>query len=366
MRSVDDFREYAAASWPRRFPRWLVDPLASLSWPLHPPSHREALADPNAVAAWATKWRVFEDTTGVDVAWVERAWPGSGRQRLPAKVTATREAVAGIAGAGEAWGRGNDVVELLRRTWPDADLEDAIVGTARRLSRLEPLEHPRLATVLAWLEAHPDSGVWERELPVLGIDSKWFERNRSIVEAFSKAITGRSSGLRRRGVGFRVRSLDPELAGGIDATLTLEGLTALDVAPRRVLISENLTPVSALPPMAGTLAVHGMGFAAVSLSDVSWVMNAAVLYWGDLDTYGFRILGQVRQALTQTESVLMDGETLRSARAFAVTEPRPYRGPVGHLNLAELETLASLRSGNLRLEQERIPAAVVARALQEL
>ncbi|NHB84481.1 hypothetical protein G7085_07320 [Tessaracoccus sp. HDW20] len=46
-----------------------------------------------------------------------------------------------------------------------------------------------------------------------------------------------------------------------------------------------------------------------------------------------------------------------------MTEPRPYRGEIGHLNLEELAALALLRRDDLRLEQERIPREVVAAAV---
>ncbi|NHB84482.1 hypothetical protein G7085_07325 [Tessaracoccus sp. HDW20] len=56
------------------------------------------------------------------------------------------------------------------------------------------------------------------------------------------------------------------------------------------------------------------GFAAPSLAEVGWIRDAEVSYWGDLDTYGFQILGRVREVLPQTRSVLMDEATLAAAR----------------------------------------------------
>ena len=59
-----------------------------------------------------------------------------------------------------------------------------------------------------------------------------------------------------------------------------------------MVVCENRTSVLTLPALPGTVAVHGMGFAAPSLAEVPWLAEAAtLLYWGDLDTYGLTILG---------------------------------------------------------------------------
>lgn len=190
-----------------------------------------------------------------------------------------------------------------------------------------------------------------------GVHTKWLEQNRPLVEPLFSAITGRDdSGLRRTAVRFRVRALDQLLvAGADDFSVELAGLQRLQVAPVRVLICENATTLGTLPRLASTMAVHGMGFAAPALAEVPWIRAAEVWYWGDLDTYGFQILGQLRAALPGVMSVLMDVATWQAHEGFAVAEPRPFRGEIGYLTSSELATLALVRGGDRRLEQERIP-----------
>ncbi|MBK7819892.1 MAG: hypothetical protein IPJ61_02145 [Tessaracoccus sp.] len=369
MRTVDDFRSYAARAWARRFPAWLGAlaedvPAEPLSWPLHPPTEREALVAPDRAAAWATAWRRFGESEGVEVRWATRSWPSLGHQVLPARVSCAPAAVARIAGQADGWGVSEATVDTLRRGWPDVAFGEAVQSAARALVKMTIEDVPKLARVLGWLVAHPGSGLWERELPVAGVDTKWFERHRAVVEPLAAAITGEATGLRRHGVGFRVRILDPgSWSGAAEFTVGLDELVALALTPAYVLVCENLTSVSTLPELSATVAVHGMGFAAPSLAEVGWIRDAAVVYWGDLDTYGFQILGSVRAALPQTRSVLMDASTLEAHREFAVPEPRPYRGEIGYLTVAELEALALLRADDLRLEQERIPRAAAAGAL---
>jgi hypothetical protein len=50
------------------------------------------------------------------------------------------------------------------------------------------------------------------------------------------------------------------------------------------------------------------------LRDAAWLRECEVLYWGDIDTHGFRILDQLRAVHPHVESVLMDEETLLAHR----------------------------------------------------
>lgn len=355
MRTVADFRSWTRRQWPRRFPGWLAGGVEGLIWPLHPPSEREALTSTDEVSLWAQEWQHMQGED-VQVEWVERTWRSLGRQSLPSRVSVTASGAARLSGNSEAWERAVGVVEMLHRTWPRADFSVVLPTVAKRVGDLAESEATSLSTVLAWLAAHPETDLWERELPVEGVDTKWLEKHRGLVAPLLMAVAGRGPGLRRHGLGFRVRVLDPLLHHGPDGfTVDLGGLEPLQLRPSTVVVCENLTTVATLPDMHKTVAVHGMGFAAVLLADVPWIRDARVVYWGDLDTYGFHILGQVRAALPQAASVLMDIETLETHRALAVREPRPYRGPVGHLTLAELRALATVRAQDLRLEQERIP-----------
>jgi hypothetical protein len=91
------------------------------------------------------------------------------------------------------------------------------------------------------------------------------------------------------------------------------------------------------------------------LAVVGWIAQAQILYWGDLDSHGMRILSLVRQVLPSTESLLMNRQTLTRFAALAGVEPAPFRGEIGYLTPEEAAALRALRHGDLRLEQERIP-----------
>lgn len=362
MRMVAGFHQWARRQWRAHWPEWLAGEREPSSWPLHPPKEAEIAADPDGAARWVREWGEAE-REGIAVEWAERRWAGVGRQRLPARASAPAAVMAELAGEAVTWARAETAAAHLTAAWPATS--GAIQAVARRLGALDDAEVPRLLTVLGWLEAHPGSGLWERELPVPGVDTKWFERHRAVVLPLAEAIG--AGGLRRRGVGFRVRMLDPGLAPGpASFSVGVEELRALDVTPGRVLISENVTVLDTLPPVPGAVAVHGMGFAAPTLAEVGWIERAQQIYWGDLDTHGLAILGQVRAALPRVSSLLMDRATLAAHLDRAVPEPRPFRGEIGYLTAGELEALAALRAEGLRLEQERIPRQAVAAALRPL
>ncbi|MHA6524042.1 Wadjet anti-phage system protein JetD domain-containing protein [Tessaracoccus sp. G1721] len=367
MRTVDDLAAWAARQWRANWPGWLADPdQPAPSWPLHPPASREIAADPDGVAREVGRWVAAEAEAGVEVQWVERRSGAFGTQRLPARVTVEPAAMALLAGEGHTWARAVQAAGMLRRAWPDLDLGAPVRSAATRLGKLGEEDVTRLLAVLGWLEAHPDSGLWERELPVTGVDSKWLERHRGLVDALHAGIVGGAAGLRRHGPVFHVRYLDPTLAEGPrEFAVGISAVAALPVAAGRVLLVENLTSLLALPELRGTVAVHGMGFAAPSLAQVPWIRGAEeVWYWGDVDTYGLLILGQVRAALPTVRSILMDPATLQEHRQWAGPEPSPFRGEIGFLTADEHRTLSALREGDLRLEQERIPRAHAHAALR--
>lgn len=363
MRGEPDLRGWARRRWRLHWTKWLVTEECQ-SWNLQPPTQAQLLADPDQVAAWVREWQLLARKPGIDVSWVTRRWASAGNQRLPERVTLNPAAMAELAGESLAWQRARQAADLLVEQWPQVELDSAVTAMANQLARLSEQDAVRLVAVLAWLQTHQESGLWEREIPVVDVDTKWVERHRSLVDSLVQAITGTVSGLRRAGIRFRVRLLDERIGQfPADFVVDLAELAKLELRPDRVLICENLTSVATLPALAGTVAVHGMGLAAPGLAEVGWIADAHVRYWGDLDSYGLLILGRMRQVLPNVQSVLMDEQTFLAHQQLAVAEPRPFRGVIGHLTLTELAALALIRQGDRRLEQERIPRDEVFRVL---
>lgn len=334
---------------------------------LHPPTERAALDDQGAAIAWVRAWRAVTDSdASVDVTWGDRQWSRVGAQSVPERCAIRgADAIAAFAGTapGRDWRVLRDRAEVLRGALADeAASVDALAAAIRTHGRmLQQLAEADFATVIlvvAWLAENPASGWRIRQLPIRGIDTKWLEGHRSVVESLHAAVSGRISlGLLDAPNLVRVRFLDPALRpGGLcDVIAPVEELAALDVAPSVVFVFENLETMFAMPELPGAVVVHGGGYAAPRLGGIPWIQAGRVVYWGDLDSDGFAILHALRSGCTDVTSVLMDEETLLAYRDLWVPEPKAASGTYSMLTAGEQRVLERIRSeGNVRLEQERI------------
>lgn len=359
MKNQSDLRRWALTKYRRNHRTWISEPDVDVTFSLAIPTEVRALADPDAFAGWATSWRRWRAPAGAQLEWARRTWPSWGRQELPARVRVTSPAaLAELAGQGAGWRRCAQVADTLRGRWPDSTyLPDGLPGLIDDAAALDGADLDRLVGMTAWLADHPDSGLMPRMVAVPGVDTKWLERHRGLVERLLTAVTGQvGTGLAEEPQRFRIRVLDESVEGVrlSDLTAGVDQLDKLEVAPQAVLIVENLTTLAALPPLPGVVAVHGRGHGVVQLDRVGWIAGSPILYWGDLDTHGFNILSRARGRLSGTRSVLMDADTLHEFHDLAVPEPTQAHGVTG-LTAAEDAVYRQLERDDLRLEQERIP-----------
>ena len=117
----------------------------------------------------------------------------------------------------------------------------------------------------------------------------------------------------------------------------------------------------------GSLVIFGLGYGLDRLSEVRWLRERTLHYWGDIDTYGFHILEQLRSRFPAARSFLMDRDTLLEHLPLCVRESNPYNGDLPRLTAAEQALYNDLRYDRLgdriRLEQERIHYGWIERAL---
>jgi hypothetical protein len=344
-------------------------------WPLvvllGEPTEKDASEDPGFVRGWVDAWRGFRGPGKID--WEERRWPRLGAQQLPVrlKVESPRQ-VAVLIGQEARWQRASERYDALVSAWPKLRGAGVLTRLFDVLADYAALDFARLVALVAWLEQNPRSGCYPRQLPILGMDTKWLDaKRRALVVDLLQNIRGDSEerdfhvacGLRRPAPRIRVRVLCPQLrqsVGGLtDVEAPLEELTALVLRPQCALIVENLETGIALPELPGVVALMKLGSSVSVLGGLSWLREVPVLYWGDLDTHGFAILDQARRVLPQLRSLLMDEPTLLSHRALWVEESSPHSAlELSHLTREEHAIFDSLRAGTwgrgVRLEQERI------------
>jgi hypothetical protein len=384
MRLPEDVLRWARQRYIKQRRRWL-DGMGE--WPLtlslERPGEQAALRDPAAVRAWSQAWANWRPSN-VDVSLEadEVAWRRIGVQTLPRRIMFNTPAgLAQFIGDGASWQRVTLRRKALLLHWPQ--LADIGVGTHFDiLADWDDADFAKLTVLLTWFEAHPHSGFYLRQLPVHGIDTKWLDlHRRGVVSDLLRRIRGSGGtsgddamqdlapkfyelcGLRRPPTRMRVLLLCPELrrsAGGLrDIEAPLEQLRELNIAPQRALIVENLETAYALPDFPATVAFAKLGNAVSLVSQMPWVRNIPIVYWGDIDTHGFNILALARRTLGNVSSILMDEATLDAHRERCIPEPcQMCSADTSILTQAEsavyLGLLRNTWGKSLRLEQERL------------
>jgi hypothetical protein len=361
---------------------WLAADDPAAQWPLvialGPPSEAEALKQTEAVRAWVEAWRAWRGEG--ELQWVERRWRVLGTQRLPEclRLDGPHEVCAWI-GELARW----QLAELRHRTlcqrWPQ--LAPVAARLFNLLAEVDDADFTRILAVLAWLEDNPASGLYLRQLPIPGMDTKWIESRKGLLAKLLTGIRGLPGpsedfyalcGLQAQPALVYLRLLDPALRAATnglrDICAPAAQLAGMNLKPSTVLVVENLQTGLALPDLPGAVAFIGLGYRVDVLSQISWTRHCKGLYWGDIDTHGYAILHRARGHMPELQSLLMDEATLLQFSALWSTEPEQCTAEdLSLLQPAELAMYQGLKQHRwghrVRLEQERISWPVALQAL---
>ena len=226
--------------------------------------------------------------------------------------------------------------------------------------------------------ANPKPYIYIRELSIEGVDTKFIQKNRAVVDSFLEAVLDESSydaeitklsengfekkyGLKYELPLVRFRILDESLYlhGLSDLSLTTEEFTSLNLACEHVFIVENKITMLSFMDIKNAIVIFGNGYGAGRIKNAKWLEDKNIYYWGDIDMDGFAILSQVRGYFPQTQSLLMNIDTIEKFKELAVKSSERSVKELKHLSDAErlvYERLVNDYYGeNFRLEQERIP-----------
>jgi hypothetical protein len=242
-------------------------------------------------------------------------------------------------------------------------------------------EWPTLLAILEWMAENPKPGIYIRQLEIPSVHTKFIERNRGLLSelldqilpehAIDTSASGARQfeqryGFRRRPARLRLRFLDPsqDIAGLQDIEVPVDQFQTLGLPVNTVYIVENDVTALAFPDTPSAIVIFGQGYGiGRQLANAKWLQEKSVVYWGDIDSHGFRILNQLRAAVPHARSLLMDATTLRAHQHLWGTEPSPYIGELPNLTEHEqavYQMLSTLEPGkNLRLEQEQISFAIL-------
>lgn len=409
MKSPEEVTQWVKQRYLRQRWRWME---GHGSWPLlvslGRPKQREVLKGFPAVQQWSAAWNTWRSahvTAGKDTASAPQiqmstiAWQGVGEQTLPETLSfPSAECVANFCHDAKTWGLVATRRYAMLERWPTL-LATGFGPHYETLATYDEANFMRLIALLSWFVENPKSDLYLRQLPVPGIDTKWVDlKRRGLVADLVRRITfptltalpdlgpdeiegsGNNAtaaaelddvsldfynicGLRRPPTKLHLLVLCPALRaalGGLrDVVAPIEELAQLNFKPTRALISENKDTGLSLPDIPGTVAFIKLGNAVSLLGQLPWAHDRPVLYWGDVDTYGFSILAQARKILGNVRSMMMDLETLERHRDRVVDEHQQATN-VDHalLTTQELEAYLGLLKDTWwtrkRLEQERL------------
>lgn len=380
----DATRDFLVRRFKNQHQNWLT---GEGTWPLTVnlgiPTEKDIAEDATTVRAWASAWQSW--TGPGDVAIEERQFPRLGRHRLPVSlILENAGAVAAAVGESQRWEiAGNRYRQMVIR-WPVMAQRKTLASWFDVLADYSSEDFERLVMLLAWLESNPKSGLYLRQLPVEGLDTKWLEKRTGLVADLFRALrevvdddgdVHRLLGLRKPAHRVRIRILCPSLRQGLGGLGDIEApvaeLAALPIAPKAVVVVENLETGLALPDLPGTVAIMRLGNAVSALGSLPWLPEQSVIYWGDIDTHGFAILDRARRVVPQLRSVLMDEATLLSHRPYWGQEPTQCPDlPLDDLTPGERSTYNNLRANFwgacVRLEQERLGWANAIETLKQV
>ena len=242
-------------------------------------------------------------------------------------------------------------------------------------------EVERLCALIAWLDRNHRAHCFVREIPVRGIDSKWFEKHRALTAAFFTKYYGeevKASSIFERWqfntmpVLFNLRHAHI-FAEGIAATeyVKLPGSVLNRRRPKALVIIENNATGMSVEIPDDTAIIFGLGRDTASLKEIAWIKEVPVFYMGDLDCHGLIIVSELRRTVPQAVTVMTDLSVLKKWRDLCVPDPTGdvKKEHLEDLTAQEQALYTELLSGKLRLEQERIDIKVIneafARSMQK-
>ncbi|MDP3072371.1 MAG: DUF2220 family protein [Opitutaceae bacterium] len=235
-----------------------------------------------------------------------------------------------------------------------------------------------LLKVLRYLCDRPRPGCFPRELP-LDVSGKLLGENIRLVREILDTVPGvtLASGEDEARLGLlakpklvSVRFLTERCAGQCGSAFELVTVRLSDLMQRPfpvpyVFIVENEMTFLTFPAVSNALVVWGRGNAASEIAPLSWLAERTLYYLGDIDAWGFKILGDLRAFFPNVASLLMDQATLDYARAanFVTTGAELPSEHLRNLTPAELELASSVAQQHIQVEQEKLPRSLLSNAL---
>jgi len=361
---------------------------AAMYFRLKGPTAAESLHDFDAVRRWTEEWAAHAEKevgTGAVLEWKEWDHRQLGKNRIPVALSfANLDTLARYLKRHKELDAWRTARTLILTRFPS--LEPWVLK--QPLALLENAKSLGLLLDLTdWYLANQKSGMYLRQVPVRGVDTKFIEKNRAILRQWWSllvpeiALPPATSFEERFGflskpepIRFRLLDIDSSISPYTDLTVPAEEFARNPLPFSRILIVENDITALSLPSIPDAAVIFGRGYGFTGLAKSAWLHEKKIWYWGDLDTNGFCILDQLRASFPSARSILMDRETFLDNRDKWVTEKQPSIRELTRLNEPENSLYRDLHENRFdfgedgcpRLEQELIPWKSVLSVLEKL
>lgn len=337
------------------------------------PATKELLTQFAEVQIWIKALMKMSELHGFLIEWRDINHRQLGRNQIPiAIVIPSSQAALQWLGKLKDQALFRQSTALLMDNFPD--LRPWIIKNPHQLMKISN-ELKKLMAILHWRLANPKPDIYMRQLSLPGVDTKFIEQHKKVLmDWFELELPPDHINHDKKGInhfalryGFkekpdqiRFRILDERLLlnGLSDLMISVEEFSQLQLKPDTVFVTENDINALAFPSYPNAIVIFGRGYGFEGFAHIQWLKSQRIRYWGDIDTHGFAILNQFRMTFPQTESLLMDEETLFAHRDHWSKELKPSRAELSYLNPKELLLYQGLKSNQfgmgVRLEQEYI------------
>ncbi|MEU7844733.1 Wadjet anti-phage system protein JetD domain-containing protein [Micromonospora sp. NPDC049114] len=384
MRNPDLILDQVRVRYRENWRDWLLhDDDANFSFPLAAPSADAIARDYDAVGQWLRAWRTWSEAQPVARLRTVTRHTVVGTQEVftHLDLPTIDDLVALDHGLVDHWLRAKTRWKRLNAL-PGGVATERLRLHLQQIVDLDDADFEILLRSAVWFTDHPRSGLTIRQVPVLGMHSKWLARNRRLVLACLN-ITPPPDGADQPHEELEQHDLDPlglkalpvhvdviladpadrALVGGLrHLRAPLPEVNALPLRPEKVMIVENKESAYLVPDQPRTVVIHSLGNHLSVLNEIDWLQGARHLYWGDLDRAGMTLLSRARAQLPHLMSILMDPATLGEHQALAIEDETRADPPESNLTDIETAALTGLTTEHgtyLRLEQERLPSPFV-------
>lgn len=383
MKTPDEIRSRLKKHLQKRWKRYLLDSLCNKDF--EPINYSlffgkdEATTDINSFERYENSWQdsVSElDRDGVELIDKNVNWPVAGGKRTALNAVRFYDVETAIEFAGgeellTLWKRAKRRLENLINEGKKWGFVERLTQEKALLENEKSLDLKKLLILVDFLSKHRSLGCYIRELPVPGIDTKFFEKYKHTVIDLLAIELEKPVGVNDLKTVWNIKELPfsielrhahnfiDGIPSDIPVGIPLEHLVNKPCA--LVVIENRQTGLSIKSIPENIPIAMGMGFSVVRLISIPWIKQVPIFYFGDLDQHGLEILGHFRNVAPQTRSVLMNLNTLKTYIDFAVTDPTDVirkRVPISFTQ-EEAELYDYLMNNKLRLEQERIPIEAI-------